>query len=92
VAALAAAQPQETMRQDAALQEGFELVLDEPPLYVAQTSLARGELVPLLERHALPVQPIHAVFPSPRQVPAKVVSFVNWLQGQFDDGWWARAG
>jgi DNA-binding transcriptional LysR family regulator len=62
------------------------------PLYVAQTSIARGELVPLLERHALPVQPIHAVFPSPRQVPAKVVSFVNWLQGQFDEGWWARAG
>jgi hypothetical protein len=48
--------------------------------------------LPLLERHALPVQPIHAVFPSPRQVPAKVVSFVNWLQGQFDDGWWARSG
>jgi DNA-binding transcriptional LysR family regulator len=62
------------------------------PLYVAQASLARGELVPLLERHALPVQPIHAVFPSPRQVPAKVVSFVNWLQGQFDEGWWARTG
>ena len=60
------------------------------PLYVAHASLARGELVPLLERHALPVQPIHAVYPSPRQVPAKVVSFVNWLQGQFDDGWWAR--
>ena len=62
------------------------------PLYVAQASLAGGELVPLLERHALPAQPIHAVFPSPRQVPAKVVSFVNWLQGQFDDGWWARVG
>jgi DNA-binding transcriptional LysR family regulator len=62
------------------------------PLYVAQAALARSELVLLLERHALPVQPIHAVFPSPRQVPAKVVSFVNWLQGQFDDGWWARTG
>jgi DNA-binding transcriptional LysR family regulator len=60
------------------------------PLYVAHASLARGELVPLLERHALPAQPIHAVYPSPRQVPAKVVSFVNWLQGQFDDGWWTR--
>jgi DNA-binding transcriptional LysR family regulator len=60
------------------------------PLYVAHASLARGELVPLLERHTLPAQPIHAVFPSPRQVPAKVVGFVNWLQGQFDDGWWAR--
>jgi len=59
------------------------------PLYVAHASLARGELVPLLERHTLPAQPIHAVYPSPRQVPAKVLSFVNWLQGQFDDGWWA---
>ncbi len=62
------------------------------PLYVAQASLARGELVPLLERHALPAQPIHAVYPSPRQVPVRVQSFVNWLQGQFDDGWWARLG
>jgi DNA-binding transcriptional LysR family regulator len=60
------------------------------PLYVAQASLARDELVLLLERHTLPAQPIHAVYPSPRQVPAKVVSFVNWLQGQFDDGWWGR--
>lgn len=62
------------------------------PLYVAHTALARGELVPLLERHALPVQALHAVFPSPRQLPAKVSSFVNWLQGQFDEGWWTRAG
>jgi hypothetical protein len=30
VAALAAAQPQESVRQDAALEEGVELVLDEP--------------------------------------------------------------
>jgi hypothetical protein len=30
VAALAAAQPEEPMRQDAALEEGVELVLDEP--------------------------------------------------------------
>jgi len=62
------------------------------PLYVAHAAIARGELVPLLERHALPVQALHAVFPSPRQLPAKVSSFVNWLQGQFDEGWWTRAG
>jgi DNA-binding transcriptional LysR family regulator len=62
------------------------------PLYMAHASLARGELVPLLERHTLPAQPMHAVFPSPRQVPAKVLSVVNWLQGQFDDGWWTRLG
>jgi hypothetical protein len=30
VAALAAAHPQEALRQDAALEEGVELVLDEP--------------------------------------------------------------
>jgi DNA-binding transcriptional LysR family regulator len=60
------------------------------PLYVAHASLARGELVTVLERHALPTQPIHAVFPSPRQVPAKVAGFVNWLQGRFDEGWWTR--
>jgi DNA-binding transcriptional LysR family regulator len=62
------------------------------PLYVAHAALARGELLPLLERHALPAQPIHAVFPSPRQLPAKVLSFVNWLQGQFEDGWWTKVG
>jgi ABC-type cobalamin transport system permease subunit len=43
VAALAAAQPQEAMRQDAALQEGFELVLDEPGQLGASAGLGVGD-------------------------------------------------
>jgi len=43
VAALAAAQPQKTMRQDAALQEGFELVLDERGQLGARAGLGVGD-------------------------------------------------
>jgi len=58
------------------------------PLYVAQQSLRAGTLVPLLEDWQLPQQEIHAVYPSPRMVPAKVSQFVAWLQGQMGDNWW----
>ena len=36
----------------------------------------------------LPQQEVHAVFPSPRLVPAKVKLFITWLQGQFGPQWW----
>jgi DNA-binding transcriptional LysR family regulator len=62
------------------------------PRYVAHESLKSGAVVPLLERWALPAQEIHAVFPSPRMVPAKVTGFIAWLQGQFTDAWWERSG
>jgi DNA-binding transcriptional LysR family regulator len=62
------------------------------PRYVAQDSLAAGALVSLLERWSLPAQEIHAVFPSPRLVPAKVSGFVAWLQGQFSPQWWLGGG
>jgi len=62
------------------------------PRYVAQDSLAAGALVPLLARWSLPAQEIHAVFPSPRLVPAKVSGFVSWLQGQFSPQWWLQMG
>jgi hypothetical protein len=38
------------------------------------------------------VQEIHAVFPSPRLVPAKVSGFVAWLQAELGEQWWAQAG
>jgi DNA-binding transcriptional LysR family regulator len=60
------------------------------PWYVAHESVKTGAVVPLLERWSLPAQEIHAVYPSPRLVPAKVTGFVDWLQGQFGDEWWAR--
>ena len=43
VAALAAAQPQEAVRQDAASQEGVELVLDERPQFGAGAGLGVGD-------------------------------------------------
>jgi DNA-binding transcriptional LysR family regulator len=60
------------------------------PRYVAHESIESGAVVPLLERHALPAQEIHAVFPSPRLVPTKVSGFVDWLAGQFGGRWWQR--
>ncbi len=58
------------------------------PWYVAHESVKSGVVVPLLTDWTLPPQEIHAVYPSPRLVPAKVSGFVAWLQGQFGDAWW----
>ena len=58
------------------------------PRYVAQGSLNSGALLPLLADWSLPSQEIHAVYPSPLLVPAKVSGFVAWLQGQFGEAWW----
>jgi DNA-binding transcriptional LysR family regulator len=61
------------------------------PRYVAEASLRSGSLLSVLDAWQLPAQEIHAVFPSPRMVPAKVTQFIEWLQEQFADDWWARA-
>ena len=58
------------------------------PWYVAYESVNSGVVRPLLGDWALPSQEIHAVYPSPRLVPAKVSGFVAWLQGQFGEAWW----
>lgn len=60
------------------------------PLYVAATSLADGKVVPVLVDHTLPAQEIHAVYPAPRQVPAKVDALIAFLQDKFHDAWWER--
>ena len=60
------------------------------PRYVAHGALARGQVVPLLEAWSLPVQEIHAVYPSPRMLPLKVSGLVGWLQAQFEGEWWTR--
>ena len=60
------------------------------PRYVAHESLSAGRVLPLLQGWALPTQEMHAVYPSPRLVPTKVSGFVDWLQGQFGDDWWAH--
>ena len=59
------------------------------PAYVANESLRTQALMPLLAGWSLPSQEIHAVFPSPRLVPAKVNDFIGWLQGQFGASWWS---
>lgn len=58
------------------------------PCYVAQDALANGALVQVLADFNLPAQEIHAVFPSPRLVPAKVTALIDWLQGRFPARWW----
>jgi DNA-binding transcriptional LysR family regulator len=60
------------------------------PRYVAHDSLASGAVMQVLADWGLPSQEIHAVYPSPSLVPAKVSGFVAWLQGQFGEDWWAE--
>ena len=40
---------------------------------------------------SLPSQEIHAVYPSVRMIPAKVLRFIEWMQGSFGDAWWDEA-
>ena len=61
------------------------------PWYVAHGSVQSGAVQPVLTDWSLPSQEIHAVYPSPRQVPAKVSGFVQWLQGQIGETWWSAA-
>jgi DNA-binding transcriptional LysR family regulator len=59
------------------------------PWYEAHASVHEGALRPLLTDWSLPSQEIHAVFSSPRLVPAKVSRFVDFLLPQFEGEWWA---
>jgi len=61
------------------------------PWYVARESVADGTIVPVLADHALPAQELHAVFPSPKLVPQKVRSFIDFLQRELEGDWWMRA-
>jgi DNA-binding transcriptional LysR family regulator len=58
------------------------------PWYVAYASVRTREVVPLLTEFALPVQEMHAVYPSPKLLPSKVSSFIGFLQEQFTAEWW----
>lgn len=59
------------------------------PRYVANGSLRSGQVQELLADWRMPSQEVHAVFPSPRLIPAKVKLFITWLQSQFGPEWWA---
>ncbi len=58
------------------------------PRYVAEESLKTSAVTALLVDWSLPVQEIHAVYSSPRLIPAKVSTFIAWLQGAFGEDWW----
>ena len=72
----------------AACRDGMGLAV--LPYYVAGESVKEARLVPLLGDYKLPSQQVHAVFPSPRLVPAKVTAFIGWLQRQLAGDWWHR--
>ena len=61
------------------------------PWYVARESLAQAAIVPVLADHVLPSQQLHAVFPSPKLLPGKVRSFIDFLQRELAGEWWLRA-
>lgn len=58
------------------------------PHYVASDSLQSGQVVEVLRGHILPEQEIHAVFPSPKLVPGKVLAFIAYLQSRLGAQWW----
>ena len=60
------------------------------PWYVAREALEHGEVVPVLADHALPAQNMHAVFPSPKLLPAKVTAFIEYLCARLEGDWWRR--
>jgi DNA-binding transcriptional LysR family regulator len=70
----------------AACREGMGLAA--LPWYVAHASVQSGAVQPVLADWTLPSQEIHAVFPSPRLVPAKVTGLIRFLQGRFGERWW----
>jgi len=72
----------------AAAREGLGIAV--LPWYVARESVADRSIQPILERYALPTQEIHAVYPSPKLVPGKVSSFIEFLREGMEGAWWER--
>jgi DNA-binding transcriptional LysR family regulator len=73
----------------AAARAGFGLAI--LPHYVARESLAERSVLPVMADHGLPAQEVHAVFPSPKLVPSKVTSFIDFLQRGLQGPWWTQA-
>ena len=61
------------------------------PWYVAREAIADASVRQVLGDHSLPAQDMHAVFPSPKLVPSKVTSFIDFLQRELAGEWWRRA-
>jgi DNA-binding transcriptional LysR family regulator len=60
------------------------------PTYVVAASLATRNVQIVLEEFSLPSQEIHAVYPSPKLVPAKVTVLIEYLCSAFKDEDWPR--
>lgn len=58
------------------------------PMYVAHTSLQSGHVTPILGSYSLPSQEMHAVYPSPKLVPAKVNVLIEFLREAFSRNDW----
>ena len=70
----------------AAVREGMGVAA--LPTYVAASSIASGHLHPILEDFGLPSQEIHAVYPSPKLLPAKLSVLIEYLREAFQrDDW-----
>ncbi len=61
------------------------------PWYVARESVVKGRIQQVLAGYGLPVQELHAVYPSPKLVPSKVLAFIAFLQEALGDRWWEKA-
>jgi DNA-binding transcriptional LysR family regulator len=66
----------------AAARQGMGLAI--LPWYVARESVEQGVVRQVLDDHHLPTQEVHAVFPSPKLVPSKVLHFIDWLAHALD--------
>ena len=58
--------------------------------YVVHDSVQSGAEQPLLLRREQPRQDLHAVYPSPRLLPAKVSGLARWLREKLKGARWAR--
>ena len=70
----------------AAARAGYGLAI--LPRYVAHESLARDDVVEVLPDHQLPAQEVHAVYPSPKLVPNRVLTLIGFLAGELQGDWW----
>jgi DNA-binding transcriptional LysR family regulator len=58
------------------------------PHYVVAEAISAGDLRQIMADHVLPDQEIHAVYSSPKLVPAKVTELILFLKQVFQDEWW----
>ncbi|HSW20167.1 MAG TPA: LysR family transcriptional regulator [Ramlibacter sp.] len=65
-----------------------ELGVAALPWYVAHDDIRAGRLLQVLPGCELPEQEIHAVYPSPKLVPAKVQALLAFLRERFGGQWW----